>query len=161
MVSSLQTSALLDINFFLFFFSLLHLWHMEVPRLGMDSKLQLQAYTTVWATPDPSCICDLCRSLRQCQILNSLSPGIELVPAQTLCWVFNLPYWVFNLPSHKRHSLDTHFYVSCLASYETKQCGRGTEKSSFWWQVRVMRCMMRYDSPRGGSLSNHARWLGF
>ena len=38
-----------------FFFSFLgaHLQHMEVPGLGAESELQLQAYTTATATPDP------------------------------------------------------------------------------------------------------------
>ena len=42
-----------------FFFLWLHLQHMEVPRLGVESELQLQAYTTATATPDASCICDV------------------------------------------------------------------------------------------------------
>ena len=46
---------------------------MEVPRLGVKSKLQLPAYATAMATPDPSCICDPRHSLQQCQILNPLS----------------------------------------------------------------------------------------
>ena len=33
--------------FFCFCFLGLHLWHMEVPRLGVKSELQLPAYTTV------------------------------------------------------------------------------------------------------------------
>ena len=45
---------------------------MEVSRLGVESELQLPAYTTATATPDPSHICDLCHSLWQCQILNPL-----------------------------------------------------------------------------------------
>ena len=28
-------------------------WHMEVPRLGVESKLELLAYTTATARPDP------------------------------------------------------------------------------------------------------------
>ena len=32
---------------------------MEVPSLGVKAELQLPAYTTAAATPDPSCICDL------------------------------------------------------------------------------------------------------
>ena len=36
-----------------------HLQHMEVPKLGVKSELQLPAYTTVTATLDPSRICDL------------------------------------------------------------------------------------------------------
>ena len=36
-----------------------HLWHMEVPRLGVQSELQLPAYTTATAMPDPSRVCNL------------------------------------------------------------------------------------------------------
>ena len=43
--------------FFLFVFSGLHLWHMEVPRLGFQLELQLLAYAT--ATPDPIHVCDI------------------------------------------------------------------------------------------------------
>ena len=32
---------------------------MEVPRLGVESELQLRAYTTAMATPDPSHTCKL------------------------------------------------------------------------------------------------------
>ena len=39
--------------YFLSFFLGLHLWHMEVPRLGVESELQLPAYTTATAMPDP------------------------------------------------------------------------------------------------------------
>ena len=51
----------------------LHPRHMEVPRLGVESKLLLPAYTRATATPDPSLICDLHHSSWQCQILNPLS----------------------------------------------------------------------------------------
>ena len=51
----------------------LNLQHMEVPRLGVKFELQVPAYTTVMATPDTNCICDLYRSLQQHQILNPLS----------------------------------------------------------------------------------------
>ena len=30
-----------------------HLWHMEAPRLGVKSEVQLPTYTTATATPDP------------------------------------------------------------------------------------------------------------
>ena len=46
---------------------------MEVPRLGVQSELQLPAYTTARATPDPSCTCDLHHSSQQRRILNPLS----------------------------------------------------------------------------------------
>ena len=63
----------LSFELFIFFFLRLYLWYMEVPGLGIESDLQLQAYITATATLDPSCICDLCCSLWQCQILNPLS----------------------------------------------------------------------------------------
>ena len=54
--------------YFILFFGFLgpHLRHMEVPRLGVESELQLPAYTTATATPDPSHVCDLHNSSRQC-----------------------------------------------------------------------------------------------
>ena len=59
-----------------FFFSVFlerHLWHMEVPRIGVESELQPTAYTTAITMGDPSCICNLHRSSWQCRILNPLS----------------------------------------------------------------------------------------
>jgi len=46
---------------------------MEVCRLGVKLELQLPAYDTTTATPDPSFICDLYHSSPQLQILNPLS----------------------------------------------------------------------------------------
>ena len=51
------------------FFYWLHLWHMEVPRLGVEVELQPPAT----ATQDPSHICDSHHGSRQCRILNPLS----------------------------------------------------------------------------------------
>ena len=51
----------------------LHLWHMEVPRLGVKLELQLLAYTTVTATSDPSRVCNLHYSSWQHLTLNQLS----------------------------------------------------------------------------------------
>ena len=56
-----------------FFFLRPHLQHMEVPRLGVESELQLPAYITAKAILDPSCICNIHHSLQQCRILNPLS----------------------------------------------------------------------------------------
>ena len=49
-----------------------HPRHMEVPKLGVESELQLLAYTTATATAtwDPSCICDLHHSSWQRWILS-------------------------------------------------------------------------------------------
>ena len=60
---------------FFFFFSFLgpHLRHMEVPGLGVESELQLPAYATATAMPDPGCVCNLHHSFQQRQILNPLN----------------------------------------------------------------------------------------
>uniref|UniRef100_A0A8D0PQP5 Uncharacterized protein n=1 Tax=Sus scrofa TaxID=9823 RepID=A0A8D0PQP5_PIG len=50
-----------------------HPWHIEVPRLGVKSELQLPAYATATATQDLSHVCDLHHSSRQRRILNPLS----------------------------------------------------------------------------------------
>ena len=46
---------------------------MEVPRLGVESEVQLLTYTTATTTPDPSLIYDLHHSAQQHGILNPLS----------------------------------------------------------------------------------------
>ena len=56
---------------FIYFLFGVHQWHVEVPRLGVESELQPPAYAT--ATADPSQVCDFYHSLQQHQILNPLS----------------------------------------------------------------------------------------
>ena len=46
---------------------------MEVPRLGVQSELQLLACTSVTTMWDPSLVCKLPHRSRQRQILNPLS----------------------------------------------------------------------------------------
>ena len=58
-------------NFFCFLGP--HPWHMEVLRLGVESELQLPAYSTATATQDPSCLCDLYHSWQRHWIPNPLS----------------------------------------------------------------------------------------
>ena len=48
-------------------------WHKEVPRIGVKSELKPLAYTTDTPPPDPSRICDLHHSSRQCWTVNPLS----------------------------------------------------------------------------------------
>ena len=61
-------------NFF-FFLSFLgpHLWHMEIPRLGVELELSLSAYARATAMKDLSRVCNLHHSSRLCWILNPLS----------------------------------------------------------------------------------------
>ena len=75
-----------SIFFFLLFLGP-NLWHMEFPRLGVQSETQLPAYTTATATPNQSHVCHLHRSPRQCWILNLLSEARDrthnlMVPSQ-------------------------------------------------------------------------------
>ena len=46
---------------------------MEIPRLGVQSELQLLAYTTATATQDLSRVCDVHHSSQQHQIPDPLS----------------------------------------------------------------------------------------
>ena len=77
-------------NFFCFLGP--HLGHMEVPRLGGESELQLPAYTAATATWERSCLCDLHHSSQQCWIPDLLSKARD--PTQILldtsqicfCW---------------------------------------------------------------------------
>ena len=62
------------LNFFFFFVFLgLHLWHMEVPRLGVKTELQLPAYTTATETSDLSHVYNLHHSSWQGGILSPRS----------------------------------------------------------------------------------------
>ena len=69
-----------------------HPRHIEVPRLGVWLELQLLTYTTATATADPSRVCDLYHSSRQCWILKPLSEARDriqnlMVPSQIhFCW---------------------------------------------------------------------------
>ena len=66
--------------FFVVFFLWLQLRHMEVPRVGVEFQLQLQAYTTGTSTPDLSGVCNLHCSSWQCWILSPLSKARDPKP---------------------------------------------------------------------------------
>ena len=88
---------------FFFHFLGLHPQHMEVPRLGVESELQLQAYARATATPDPSQVCDPHHSSQQRGILNPLSKAREQthnlrVPSQIhFCWAMTGTFLFFIL----------------------------------------------------------------
>ena len=86
----------------------LHLQHMEVPRLGVKSELQLPAYATATAMQDLSHVCDLHHSSPQCHgtwnvmILNPPSEARDqtcnlMVPRQInfCCAMTGTPDWCF------------------------------------------------------------------
>ena len=104
-----------------------HLWHMEVARLGVKSELQLPAYLTTTAMPDPSHVCDLHQSSRQCQILNPLSEARDWthdlkVPSQihfhcamtgTSTWFFRKILW----PLGKIHTQISAIILSAAVTF--------------------------------------------
>ena len=80
------------ITWFFFFFLGLCLWHMGVPRLGVESELQLPAIATATATWDPNSISSLHCSLQQSWILNPLSKARDRTTSSwilvrfLICW---------------------------------------------------------------------------
>ena len=57
---------------FFFFFLGLHMRHIDVPRLGVESELWLPVCATATVKPDPSLVFDVHHSSRQCRIFNPL-----------------------------------------------------------------------------------------
>ena len=93
-----KITSFLGLCFFFFWVSGPYLRHMEVPRVGVKWELQLLAYATATATPDPSLSWDLHHSSRQCQILNPLSK------ARDLTYIFMDTTQVLNLLIHDGNS---------------------------------------------------------
>ena len=93
------------IYIYIYIFSFLepYLWHVEVPRIGGESELQLPVYTTATATPDPNCICDICHSSPRCWILNPLSKARD----QTC--ILTDASWILNPLSHNGNSSSYNF----------------------------------------------------
>ena len=122
-------------SFVLFCFSL---GHMDVPRLGIESELQLPAYTTATTMLGPSHICNLHQSAWQHRILNLLSQARDWTPflmdtsriyfcctmtgtptPEVFCWVICLETASY-LPTihsaftHKKHSI---FSPTCQSAW--------------------------------------------
>ena len=83
----------------------------EVPGLGVKLELQLPVYTTVTATPGPSCVCNLHHSAWQCQILNPLSEARD----QT---------WIILMDTRWVHC---HRATMGIPTKEDIQCGKGVQ----------------------------------
>ena len=84
----------------LFFFLLFRAAHaaLEIPRLGVESELQLLAYTTATETLDMSYMCDLHHSSWQHRVLNPLKE------ARDQTYILKDNDGVLNPPSHNRNS---------------------------------------------------------
>ena len=70
-----------------FFFLGLYPWHMEIPKLGVESELQLLAYATARAMADLSHVCDPHHSLQPCRILLSTEQGQGLNLHPCVYWL--------------------------------------------------------------------------
>ena len=104
---------------------------MEVPRLGVKLELQLPAYTTATATPEPSRVCDLHhRSARSLTCL--LRPGIKpesswiLVGWFLLCPNLNSQQWFktkqINWLLSRRKLHDTKIDKTLTINYKRTSC---------------------------------------
>ena len=97
-------------------------WHMEVPRLGFESELQLPAYTTARATPNLSRICNLSCSSRQHRILSP--PNKARDPTR----IFMDTSPVLNPLSHKGNSCpsllkrNSHMIMTCTHATKSSLC---------------------------------------
>ena len=97
-------------GFFFFFRS--SQWHMEIPKLGVESGLQLPTYTTDTAMPNQSCICDLHHSSQQSQIHHPLSRARDQTHDLTdtswshCCWAtMGTPKKTLLYAAYKQHTL--------------------------------------------------------
>ena len=90
----------------LLFFSGPRLWHMDVPRIGVEWELQLPVYTTATAMPDPSHVpatyAAACSNIRS--LTHRARPGIEPSSSQTL-------WQAINPLSHKGNSIVSDYKV--------------------------------------------------
>ena len=81
---------------------------MEIPRLRVQSELQLPAYDTATAKPDPSCIFDLHNSSQQHRILNPVSGARDWT-----CILMDTSQ-VLNPLSHNSNSL---IFFNCIFTF--------------------------------------------
>ena len=136
-----------DKKIFLSFLGFLgpHLWHMEVPRLGVKSEQQLPA--TAPAMPDLNPVFDLHHSSQQHQILNPLTE------ARVQTRILMDTSWVHDLPSHNGNSKKIfnkqvsprkqNIFILLLYSSETSKMKR----KKF---VIIKRRMMEFPGGSGG-----------
>ena len=85
-----------------FFFSQPHLWHMEVPGLGVKLELQLPAYAMATAMPVSVNFITACSNAGS--LTHRVRLGVELASSRRQRWVLNLlnhnwnsHLWLFKL----------------------------------------------------------------
>ena len=101
-----------------FFFCLWpHLWHIEVPRLGVKWELQLQAYATAMSTQIWTLSATYVVSCGNARSLTHWArPGIRSASSWRLCWVLSQLSYNGNSNMHYSYRLKaslTPFLLSC------------------------------------------------
>ena len=107
------------------FFCILGLypWHVEYPRLQVESELQqLKACTTATATRNLSHVWKLYHSSRQCQILNPLNEArdwthILMVTSRVLCHCTTMGTLIFSikLPNYFSNMVILIYIPTCVS----------------------------------------------
>ena len=139
----------------------LHLWQMEVLRLGVEVELQLPA--TAIAMWDPSLICDLHHSLQQHWILNPIKPTslwilVRFISAEPQ---WELPEGAFNPPVSLESEADAGPFLQLHHPVECSMLGRdpfGThEREPYLSHCPPKTCMKPWDYlPQGIFLALHS-----
>ena len=128
------------LTFFSFCLLRLHPGHMEVPRLGVQSELQLPAYAIATATSDLSHVCDLHHTSWQRQILNPLNEardwtGNLMVSSQIrfLCTTMGTPSKLTFLSGD---NVNTHIWVT-TGWQQQKFYSMNTKRRKCWAKARI------------------------
>ena len=136
---------------------------MEVPRLGMESELQLLPYTTSTAMWDPVCICD--HSSRQCWMLDPLSEARDwtciLMDTSRICFhcttmgaPHNFVYYFLVLFPYCHHGkLPQTSWLKTIEMYSLVVLeARNLKSVSLGWNQGVSRPTCSLWSSRGNSI---------
>ena len=129
-------------SFSFFVFLRLYPRQMEVPRLGVKSELQLQAYTTATAMWDPSHICDIHHSSQQGSILNPLGEARDQTPI--LMDTSQVHYhWVTMGTLRKSFDWTEALYLGCGGHHTTLLCQNSQNQGFPLWfsRSRTQHCL--------------------
>ena len=139
-----RNSFLFFFSFFLFFFFFfvflgLHSWHMEVPRLGVQSELWPLAYPTATAIWDLSHICGLHHSYGNTGSLTHLvRPGIKPTSSWILVGFVNLWAMMGTPETPKIFIFSSLSHYSILCSI----CRFHLAKCCFCWFMVLVVCFL-------------------
>ena len=115
----------MNLHFFFLCILRLHPRHMELPRLEVESELQLLAYAPATAMWDPSRVYNLHHSSPQCRFL------IPVSEARDRTHILMDPSWAGYLLSHGGNSMDMHYFLFYFISF----CFLGP----YFWHMEVLK----------------------